>query len=85
MRKWQLQEAKARFSEFLEASVREGPQLVTRRGIDAAVLVSVSEWRRLSSVARPSLKELLLAAEPRVELPAHTRRGVRRREPVRFD
>ena len=38
---WQVQEAKARFSEFLEASVREGPQIVTKRGVEAAVLLSI--------------------------------------------
>ena len=35
-------DAKARFSELLETCLREGPQLVTRRGADAAVLVT--EW-----------------------------------------
>ena len=39
MRTWQVQDAKARFSEFLEASRKDGPQIVTRRGIEAAVLV----------------------------------------------
>lgn len=41
-RSWPVQEAKARFSEFLEASLTEGPQLVTRRGVEAAVLVPVA-------------------------------------------
>ena len=31
-RAWQVQEAKARFSEFLETSLTEGPQIVTKRG-----------------------------------------------------
>jgi antitoxin Phd len=31
---WQLQDAKARFSEFLDASLRDGPQVVTRRGVE---------------------------------------------------
>ena len=47
MRRWQVQDAKARFSEFLEASLKEGPQVVTRRGAEAAVLVPIEEWRRL--------------------------------------
>jgi len=64
---WQVQDAKARFSEFLEASIREGPQIVTKRGVAAAVLVPIAEWRRLESMARPSLKELLLAREARTE------------------
>ena len=47
MRTWPVQDAKARFSEFLEASRKEGPQIVTRRGVEAAVLVPIEEWRRL--------------------------------------
>jgi antitoxin Phd len=64
---WQVQDAKARFSEFLEASLKKGPQVVTRRGIETAVLVPIEEWRRLKNAARPTLKELLLAPEPRFE------------------
>jgi len=37
---WQLQDAKARFSEFLDAALEHGPQIVTRRGIEAAILQS---------------------------------------------
>ena len=85
MRKWQIQDAKARFSEFLEASLTEGPQLVTRRGVDAAVLVPIAEWQRLKRAARPSLKELLLAGEPRVVVRVPARGSRRRREPPRFD
>ena len=33
-RTWQVQTAKARFSEFLEASLRDGPQVVTKRGVE---------------------------------------------------
>lgn len=39
MRTWPVQEAKARFSEFLEACIADGPQMVTKRGAEAAVLV----------------------------------------------
>jgi prevent-host-death family protein len=64
-----MQDARARFSELLEASLNEGPQIVTRRGVEAAVLVSFEEWSRLQSSARPTLKELLLAETPRAEIP----------------
>ncbi|HJS05261.1 MAG TPA: type II toxin-antitoxin system Phd/YefM family antitoxin, partial [Variovorax sp.] len=47
MNTWPVQDAKARFSEFLEACISEGPQMVTKRGAEAAVLVPVEEWRRL--------------------------------------
>ena len=68
---WPVQEAKARFSELLERSVTEGPQTVTKRGVETAVLVPIDEWRRLQQRARPTLKDLLLAPEPRfaMEIP----------------
>ena len=78
MKTWSVQDAKARFSEFLEKCLREGPQLVTRRGQDAAVLVPVSEWKRLTQTARPTLKELLLTDVARGQL-AIPPRGKRRR------
>jgi prevent-host-death family protein len=65
MTPWPVQHAKARFSELLDACQREGPQIVSRRGVDAAVLVPIDEWRRVQAAARPSLKQLLLASEAR--------------------
>ncbi len=53
MQAWPVQDAKARFSELLEACIQEGPQLVTKRGAEAAVLVPVSQWRRLQAGAQP--------------------------------
>ncbi len=82
MRTWQVQDAKARFSEFLEASLREGPQVVTKRGVETAVLFPVGEWRRLREAARPTLKELLLADTPRGEISVPPRGGLRRRPPT---
>ena len=84
MATWQLQDAKARFSEFLEASLKEGPQIVTRRGVETAVLIPIDEWRRLQRASRPSLKQLLLAPEPRFENLIPPRRRLKRRGPLRF-
>jgi len=67
MGSWQVQDAKARFSEFLDATVEKGPQVVTRRGVETAVLVPIEEWNRLQKAARPSLKTLLLSPEARFE------------------
>ena len=80
---WSVQEAKARFSELLDASIKEGPQIVTRRGVETAVVVPIEQWRRLQQRARPTLKDLLLAAEPRFEggLPYPSRRRWRWRPP----
>ncbi len=45
-RRWPVQDAKARFSELLERRLREGPQIVTRRGEETAVLVPLEDWQR---------------------------------------
>jgi prevent-host-death family protein len=80
---WPVQDAKARFSELLDACVTEGPQIVTRRGEETAVLVSRAEWQRLTHAARPSLKDLLLADFGRMELTLPSRgRGRRRSIPL---
>ena len=39
VRKWPVQDAKARFSELLETALAEGPQIVTKRGVEAAVVL----------------------------------------------
>lgn len=79
MHTWPVQDAKARFSEFLDACLLEGAQMVTRRGAETAVLVPVQEWRRLQSAARPSLKELLLSDSARTDLSVPARGQAKRR------
>jgi antitoxin Phd len=81
---WQVQDAKARFSELLNATIKKGPQVVTRRGIETAVLVPIKEWNRLQRAARPSLKEVLLAPEARFENLFSGSRTARRRSAVEF-
>jgi antitoxin Phd len=85
MSSWQLQEAKARFSEFLDAALKKGPQVVTRRGIEEAVLVPIEEWRRLQRESRPNIKELLLAEGPRFENIAPPRGAWKARPPIDFN
>jgi prevent-host-death family protein len=82
MKQWAVQDAKARFSELLETCLREGPQIVTKRGTDAAVLVPVKEWARLKSAGRLTLKDLLLAEAPRGAMTGKPRGKSRRRRPV---
>lgn len=82
MQSWPVQDAKARFSEFLETCLSDGPQMVTKRGAEAAVLVPVTEWRRLQASARPGLKQLLLAEPALGELPIPPRGAARRRPPT---
>lgn len=79
---WPVQDAKARFSELLDTCLKDGPQIVTRRGAEAAVLVPVSEWRRLQHAARPSLKSLLLSDQARTDSLVPPRGQHRRRSPA---
>lgn len=81
MQTWPVQDAKARFSEFLDTCLAQGPQMVSKRGIEAAVLVPVEEWRRLQTVARPTLKELLLSEQGRADFAIPPRGQARRRIP----
>jgi prevent-host-death family protein len=81
MKTWAVQDAKARFSEFLDACINDGPQIVTKRGAEAAVLVPVDEWRRLKATARPSIKQLLLSDNARTD-PLTPPRGIVRRRKV---
>jgi antitoxin Phd len=77
MRTWQLQEAKSRFSEVVDLTLKEGPQLVTRRGEEVVVILSVNEYRCLSG-KNTNLMDCLLNA-PRGEPLVHDRS----REPTR--
>jgi len=84
MKIWPVQDAKARFSEMLDACLRKGPQLVTRRGVNAAVLVPAEQWHRLAKDAKPTLKELLLSDAGRGELNIPQRGKRKRRQPEPF-
>jgi hypothetical protein len=75
---------------MLEAAVKEGPQIVTKRGVETAVLVPIEEWQRLADRStvkekRPTLKDLLLAEEPRFDLEIPPRGSYRHRRPPSFD
>jgi prevent-host-death family protein len=60
---WQLQDAKNRFSEVVKRARDEGPQTVTVHGRPAAVIVSVSDWERLTT-PQVTFTDFLLSAEP---------------------
>ena len=83
--KWSTHDAKSRFDELLDAALAEGPQIVTKRGVEVVVVVPVEEWRRLNRFAWPDLKELLLAPEARTETLSPPRRRYRHRRPVSAD
>ncbi len=79
--RWAVQDAKARFSELLDTVLADGPQIVTKRGVETAVLLPIDQWRRLEGMAKPNLKELLLAPEARTEELTPPRRQQRHRTP----
>jgi prevent-host-death family protein len=56
---WQLQTAKQKFSELVERALADGPQIVTRRGREVAVVLSMDEYRRLRD-GEPDFKRFLL-------------------------
>jgi antitoxin Phd len=59
--KWQIQEAKARFSEMVDRTLREGPQTVTRHGKPVAVLIKAEQYQRLRAGGK-TFKALLASA-----------------------
>ncbi len=44
---WQVQDAKQRFSELLRTAHVDGPQIVTRHGVQIAVVIDIAEYRHL--------------------------------------
>jgi antitoxin Phd len=50
-REWQLQDAKARFSEVFRLAREQGPQRVTKHGREAVVIVPAEEYARLTEPA----------------------------------
>jgi prevent-host-death family protein len=60
--RWQVQEAKQRFSEVLRAAETGEPQIVTKHGEEVAVVIDIAEYRRLRGEV-PSLMDYL-RAEP---------------------
>lgn len=61
MAEWQLQDAKARFSRLVKQAIAEGPQKVTVHGEPAVVVMSCTDYRRLTE-ERPGLVEFLRAS-----------------------
>jgi antitoxin Phd len=60
---WQLQEAKAKFSELVQKAIDEGPQTVTRHGKDAVVVLSAEQYE-LMKKRQIDLKDLLPYLSP---------------------
>jgi prevent-host-death family protein len=46
-REWQLQEAKSKLSEVVEEALQRGPQVITKRGRQTAVVLSYADYRKM--------------------------------------
>ncbi|MDR2176518.1 MAG: type II toxin-antitoxin system prevent-host-death family antitoxin [Treponema sp.] len=76
---WQLQEAKAMLSEVVRSAARE-PQIITIRGEEKAVVLSMDEYKKLNPPKKPTLFEFFQNSpwkDVELELPE------RRIEPMR--
>jgi len=66
---WQLQTAKARFSEVFRRARTEGPQLITRQGTDGVVMIPVEQFEQLVHRSRqPTSLVQFFRASPLVGL-----------------
>lgn len=45
---WQLQEAKAKFSEVIKEAIQHGPQVITKHGVETALLISINDYKKVN-------------------------------------
>ncbi len=61
MTSWQLQEAKNRLSALIDRALEEGPQVITRHGVEVVVVMPFEGYRKIATPPR-RLGDLLLAS-----------------------
>lgn len=47
-KKWQIQEAKNKFSELIDGASKNVHQIITKHGKDTAVIISIEEYKNLT-------------------------------------
>jgi antitoxin Phd len=79
-------------SDLVEATLKEGPKVVSKDGVETAVLVSIEDWKRLNpgeaSVPTPprrSLKDILLDPNGPHDIYIPPRGRYRRRKPIELE
>ncbi len=82
---WPVYEAKARFSELLDSALEKGPQIVSKRGVEAAVLVPIDQWNSLNERAHKAMLDPLMDPLAPHDIPLPPHRPVLKLRPVRFD
>ena len=83
MSTWPLQDAKAKLSEVIKSAKKNGPQIITQRGVKSAVVLPFEEWERTQQHNKPTLLEILRSS-PDGELPIPPRGSWKMRKPVKF-
>lgn len=78
MTSWQLQEAKNKLSEVIDRALEEGPQVITRHGVEVVVVMPYTGYRKLTApgtrlgdflLASPLRKsDLMISRDPRPDL-----------------
>ena len=92
---WQMQEAEARFSALVENALENGPQVVTRRGVETVVVVPYTRWTSLEQTPMEGhskeppqyddIKEWLLTPDARTETLIPEQRPILLARPAQFD
>ncbi len=80
---WALQNAKAKLSEVVDTAKRDGPQIITRRGVEEVAVVPIDQWRRMNRPDKFTLLEALQSG-PQFDLNIPPRGRLRMRKPVEF-
>lgn len=85
-KRWQLQEAKAKFSHVVDETLDHGPQIITRHGKDVAAIIPIEDLPKVQAASRPdtnrkgAILEMLLRA-PKVNLDIRRSRDLPRPTP----
>jgi len=80
---WPVYDARLASANSSTSPLRR-PQVVTRRGVEAAVLVPIDEWRHLNEKARKVMPDPLLDPAAPHDIPLPPRRPVLKLRPFRF-
>ena len=48
-RTWQLQEAKNKLSQVVDDAISDGPQIITRRGIEVVIVIAYEQFKKMAA------------------------------------
>jgi antitoxin Phd len=88
MQSWPVPEQESTLTELLEAAEKNGPQLLTRDGVEKAVVIPIDQWKRLAPSPencekKPTLLEVLQSG-PQFDLNITPRGSWKHRKPIEF-